>query len=155
MVGCFLALVLLLTQLAIMGIDAGFDMVLRLGKGAVDMQNWQSFIKVIKERYQNDALVEIKPNYLEFKAGEHPLLPFECHKFLRFSSKTSGSHAKGVEEYIDTVTRVAQCHFGSRVQYWNEAADGRGFYNWQEVHDSIESYEQVCYDTLHLTVGGF
>ena len=106
-----------------MGIDAGFDMIPRLSKGAVDKQNSQSFIKVIKERYQNDDLVEIKPSYLRFKAGEHPLLPFEGHKFLRFSSKISGSHAKGVEEYIDTVTGVAQVSFGSRVRYWNEAAD--------------------------------
>jgi len=90
-----------------MGIDAGFDMVPCLSKGAVDKQNWRSFTKFIKERYQNDDLVEIKPNYLEFKAGEHPLLPFEGHKFLRFSSKISGSHAKGVEDYINTVTRVA------------------------------------------------
>ena len=72
-----------------MGIDAGFDMVPRLSKAAVDKRNRQSFIKVIKERYQNDDLVEIKPNYLEFKAGEHPLLSFEGHKFLRFSSKIS------------------------------------------------------------------
>jgi len=101
-----------------MGIDAGFDMVPCLSKGAGDKQNWQSFIKVIKEYYQNDDLVEIESNYLKFKAGEHPRLPFEGHKFLRFSSKISGSHAKGVEKYIDTVTRVAQVIFGSRVQYW-------------------------------------
>ncbi len=99
-----------------MGIDAGFDMVPCLSKGAVDKQNWQSFIEVIKERYQNDDLVDIKPNYLQFRAGEHPMLPFEGHKFLRFSSKISGSHAKGVEEYIDTVTRVAQLSFGSRIR---------------------------------------
>jgi hypothetical protein len=116
-----------------MGIDAGFDMVPRLSKGAVDRQNWQSFIKTIKEHYQNDDLVEVKPNYIVFKAGEHPLLPFEGHKFLRFSSKISGSHAKGVEEYIDTVTQVAKVHFGSRVRAWNEAADEVGVYNWQEV----------------------
>lgn len=125
-----------------MDIDAGFDMVPRLSKGAVDRQNWQSFIKIIKERYQNDDLVEVKPNYIVFKAGDHPMLPFEGHKFLRFSSKISGSHAKGVEEYIDTVTRVAKVNFGSRVRYWNEAVDERGFNNWQEVHDSFKSYEQ-------------
>ena len=34
-----------------MGIDAGFDVVPRLSKGAVDMQNWRSFILAIKERY--------------------------------------------------------------------------------------------------------
>jgi hypothetical protein len=133
-----------------MGIDAGFDMVPRLSKGAVDRQNWQSFIKTIKEHYQNDGLVEVKPNYIAFKAGEHPLLPFEGHKFLRFSSKISGSHAEGVEEYIDTVTRVAKVHFGSRVRYWNEAVDEWGFYNWRDVNDSFKSYEQVCHGTLSV-----
>ena len=126
-----------------MGIDAGFDMVPRLSKGAVDKHDWQSFMKVIKERYQNDDLVDIKPNYLQFRAGEHPMLPFEGHKFLRCSSKISGSHAKGVEEYIRTVTRLAQARFGSRIRYWNEITDARGFYDWQEVHTSIRSYEQV------------
>lgn len=138
-----------------MGIDAGFDLVSCVSKGAVDKQNWLSFINVIKERYQDDDLVEIKPNYLKFKAGEHPLLPFEGHKFMRFSSKISGSHAKGVEKYINTVTRVAKVCFGSRVQYWNEAADEWGFYNWQEVHNSIESYEQVCYNILNMTIENF
>ena len=138
-----------------MGIDAGFNMVPCLSKGAVDKQNWQSFIKVIKEYYQNDDLVEIESNYLKFKAGKHPQLPFKGHKFLRFSSKISGSHAKGVEKYIDTVTQVAQVIFGSRVQYWNEAADKWGFYNWQEVHDSMRSYEQVCCGILNMTIEGF
>ena len=93
-------------------------MVPRLSKGAVDQKNWQSFIKVMKERYQNDNLVEIKPNYLIFKADEHPRLPFEGHKSLRFSSKVSGSHGKGVEKYIDEVTLVARVSFGSRVRRW-------------------------------------
>jgi hypothetical protein len=128
-----------------MGIDAGFDMIPRLTKGAVDRQNWKSFIARIKEFYKDDDLVEVKPNYLVFKVGEHPLLPFEGHKFLRFSSKISGSHAKEVEKYLDTVTRVAKVNFGSRVRAWNEAADERGVYNWQEVHDSFSSYEQVCH----------
>lgn len=133
-----------------MGIDAGFDMVPRLSKGAVDRQNWQSFVKVIQEHYQNDDLVEVKPNYIVFKVGEHPRLPFEGHKFLRFSSKTSGSHAKGVEEYINTATRVAKVWFGSRIRYWNEAFDEMGFYNWQDVHDSFKSYEQVCDGILSM-----
>lgn len=131
-----------------MDANAGFDMVPCLTKGAVDRQNWRSFIKIIIERFQNDDLVEIKPNYLEFKAGEHPLLPFEGHKFLRFSSKDSGSHAKGVKEYVDTVTRVAQLSFGSRIRCWNEAANERGSYSWEEVYTSIKSYEQVCYGIL-------
>ena len=133
-----------------MGVDAGFDMVPRLSNGAVNRQNWQSFIKSIKEHYQNDDLVEVKPRYIVFRAGEHPRLPFEGHKFLRFSSKTSGSLAKGVEEYIDTVTRVAKAHFGSRIRYWNEAFDQSGFYNWHDVHESFKSYEQVCDGSLRI-----
>jgi hypothetical protein len=62
-----------------MGIDAGFDMVPPLSNEAIDRENWQSFIKIIKERYQNDNLVEVKPKYIVFKAGEHPLLPFDDH----------------------------------------------------------------------------
>ena len=100
-----------------MGIDAGFDMVPRLSEEAIDQQKWQSFIEVIKERFQNDNLVEVEQNYLRFKAGEHPSLPFEGHKFLRFSSKISGSHAKGVEKYINTVTQVSHVIFGPRVRY--------------------------------------
>ena len=127
-----------------MGIDAGFDMVPRLSKEVVDRDNWQSFLKIIKERYQDDDLVEVKPNYILFKAGEHPLLPFEGHKFLRFSSKVSGSHAGRVEDFIETVTRAARASFGSRVRSWNEAFEERGFYNWEDVHNSFKSYEQVC-----------
>jgi hypothetical protein len=133
-----------------MGIDAGFDMVPRLSKGEADRQNWESFINVIKEHYQNDDLVQIKPEYIVFRAGEHPRLPFDGHKFLRFSSKVSGGHAKGVKRYIETVTRVAKANFGSRIQYWNEALDERGFYNWQDVNDSFKSYKQVCDGILSI-----
>ncbi len=90
------------------------DGCLCIAKGAVDKQNWQSSIKVIKECYQNYDLVDIKSNYLSFRAGEHPVLPFEGHKFLRFSSNISGRHAQGVTEYIDTITRLAQVILGSR-----------------------------------------
>ena len=121
-----------------------------LPNGALDKQNWQSFIKIIKEHYRNDNLVEVKPNYIVFKIGEHPRLPFDGHRLLRFSSKISGSHANGVEEYIDTVTRVAKASFGPRVRYWNEAYDKWGFYSWQEVNDSFRFYEQVRYAILRM-----
>jgi len=42
------------------GIDTGFDMVPSLSNGAVDRQNWHSFIKPIKEQYAEDNLVKIK-----------------------------------------------------------------------------------------------
>jgi hypothetical protein len=128
-----------------MGIDAGFDMYPRLSKGVVDRQNWGRFIDFIKEHYKDDTQVEIKPNYINFKAGEHPKLPFEGHKFLRFSSKVSGSTAAdtNVEGYIDTVTRIAQIRFGSRIWCWHEGVDKFGAYDWNEVNESLRSYEQV------------
>jgi len=127
-----------------MGIYAGFDMVPRLTRSAVDQQNWQSFIDSVKERYKNDGQFEVKANHVVFKAGEQPQLPFEGHKFLRFSAKISGSHQENVEEYLDEVGRMAQKAFGSRICLWSELCDSDAFYAWAEVIESLESYEQVC-----------
>ena len=137
-----------------MGIDAGFDMVPRLTKGAVDLHNWEQVINLIKSHYKDDVRVEVKPNCILFKVGEHPSLPFEGHKLLRFSAKVSGSiaAATGVEAYIKTVTRIVKAHFGSRVQYWNEGFDQYGHYDWDEVHESIRSYEQVSHGPTGLFI---
>ncbi|KAJ5642620.1 hypothetical protein N7490_006620 [Penicillium lividum] len=140
-----------------MGIDAGFDMVPPLSKGVADRHNWGRFIGFIKEHYKDDAQVEILPNYINFKVGEHPRLPFEGHKFSRFSSKVSGAIANPsrVEHYIDIVTRVAQVHFGSRIRSWNEAADQRGVYDWDQVHQSIRSYEQPDNFEMPITIAHY
>jgi hypothetical protein len=85
-----------------MGIDTGFDMVRRLSKGAVDTHNWQSFIKIIQEHYQNDDLVEVKPNYIVLKAGEHPRLPFEGQQVLALQLKDireSRRRSRGIYRY--------------------------------------------------------
>lgn len=134
-----------------MGADAGFDMVPRLSKDTVDRQSWALFIAAVKERYEGDDKVQIKTHYIEFAAGEHPLLPFQGHKFLRFSSKITRRIASEtrVEDYIDTVTMLAKMVFGMRVRRWNELSDHYGFYDWGEIHDSIRSYDQVC-PTLRL-----
>lgn len=128
-----------------MGIDEGFDMVPPLSKGAADRETYAKFIAAVKARYTNDPQVEIKPNYILFKAGEQPKLPLEGHKLLRFSSKVSGSTATstGMQEYINTVQGFASLYFGSRVQHWNDGVEVYGTYSWDEVDDSIETYEQV------------
>lgn len=128
-----------------MGIDAGFDMIPRLTRGAVDKNDWSSFIRQVREYYEKDQRVDVRPNYLLFTTGENPMLPFEGHKFLRFSSKISGSHAASTNtnSYIRTVTRIATAHFGSRVRPWDESVDQNGHYSWTEVHETIGSYEQV------------
>ncbi|KAH8703446.1 hypothetical protein BGW36DRAFT_354868 [Talaromyces proteolyticus] len=140
-----------------MGIDAGFDMVPPLSTGVVDRRNWGQFIDFIKEHYKADTQVEIKPNYINFNAGEHPKLPFEGHKFLRFSSKVSGRIAitSGVEHYINTIRGLAQVHFGSRIRYWNEGADQYGVYDWNKVRESIRSYEQPDDSEMPTTIAQF
>lgn len=131
-----------------MGMDAGFDMVPRLSRGALDSYKWQSVLERIKNHYKDDDQVEVKPNCIEFRAGEHPKLPFEGHKFLRFSSKISGGHANGIEEYIDTVRLFAELEFGSRIRAWSELFEQSGIYSWKDVNESIKSYEQVCLSRL-------
>ena len=108
-----------------MGIDAGFDMVPRLSKGDLDKQTWNRFIDSNEELYKDDDQVKINANYILFKAGEHPMLPLEGHKFLIFSSKISEgiAAATGVEDYIRTVARIARAHFGSRIRFWHEGSD--------------------------------
>lgn len=117
-------------------------MVPRLSRGTVDTQLWARFITVIKEYYKDDALVELEPNYILFKVGEYPSLPFDGSKFLRFSSKVSGGcgHA---ETYIEAVAAAAKAIFGPRIQYWHESWDQIGHYGWNEVHESIRSYNEV------------
>jgi hypothetical protein len=128
-----------------MGYAAELDTKRPLSKESVDRNNWGRFIDFVKEHYNDDLQVEIKPNYINLRAGEHRKLPFEGHKFLSFSSKISGARteASGIEQYIDFVTHAAQWHSGSRVQYWNELFDCYSACDWPKVSKSIESYEEV------------
>lgn len=134
-----------------MGLDSGFDMVPRLSRSDSDRQEWMRFIETVKDIFNDDAQVEVKPNYIEFMAGEHPKLPLEGHKFLRFSSKITGSVAPTtqVERYIDIVKYIAKYHFGSRIHYWDECFDQQGHYNGAEVLKSIRSYEQVRHSFVY------
>lgn len=126
-----------------MATEAGFDLVPPLGKGMLDKHKWHSFIEAIKERYQKDDRVKIKPNYIKFKAGDRPLLPFEGHKFLSFGSTISGSQSKEIKEYIKTVSSIAYLNFGCRVHCWESGVKAGRFYSKQAVDKSVLSYEQV------------
>lgn len=110
------------------GSSAGFDMVPPLSEDMVERHNWDAFIENIKSCYGSDAKVELKPNYINFNAGDNPKLPFEGHKFLRFSSQISGTavEVKKIKSYIETVTIAASLRFGSRVRFWNECTDQWG-----------------------------
>lgn len=128
-----------------MGVDCGFDMVPPLTGLDSDTIRWRAFIEKIKEIFQNDPVVQLQPRFIEFQVGEHPLLPFEGHKFLRFSSKTSGFRSAAAEPYIDDVYRLARTFFGEQVRFWHELNEGNGFYDWKAVNESFKSYyDSVC-----------
>ncbi|RVD88571.1 uncharacterized protein DFL_002751 [Arthrobotrys flagrans] len=126
-----------------MGIDAGFDMVPRLSRSAKDQAAWTAFISKVRERYASDPDVEFKENYIVWKKGEHPMLPYAGHKFLRFSAKISGSHHGGIGEDIFTVSGIARSIFGGRrARCWYEGVINNYFYGWAEVLESWDSYDQ-------------
>lgn len=122
--------------IAAMGIDAGFEMAPRFPNGALETHNWQSFTKFIKKHYQGDELVNIKPNYIELKVGEYPLLHVEGHKPLRFSSKITGLDDNRAWEYIDTVTRAAQVYLVLASKFGTKPSTSRGFTTGRKVMSS-------------------
>ena len=65
----------------------------------------------------HDPVMVTRDSYLEFEVGEHPLLPFEGHKFLRFSSKVNGSITYMARPYIEAVYKIAKREFDGRVQF--------------------------------------
>ena len=126
--------------LFIMGFDCGFDMVPRLTESDSDKNRWLAFIDEVKEVYNKDPVLQVQPRIFNFQVGEHPQLPLEGHKFLRFSSKVSGPRTAAAEPYIRRVYRVARENFGQQVQFWHELYDHYGHYEWDAVNESIESY---------------
>ncbi|KAK6536587.1 hypothetical protein TWF281_000814 [Arthrobotrys megalospora] len=125
-----------------MGYDAGFDLVPQLSQSPEDKTLWTTFISKIQDRYSSDPDVEFKQNYIEWKKGEHPLLPYSGHKFMRFSSKISG-RCEEVEEDLIEVARIARGVFGKRVHWWSELCDDFGVYGWKEVNESLKAYDEV------------
>jgi hypothetical protein len=95
------------------------------------------------EAERRDSVVRVMPKsngaYIEFMVGEHPIIPYSCEYFLRFSSKVSGSLTATAKPYIKGVYKIAKKWLGDRVQFWhemNETGDHRqwGYYDWNEVY---------------------
>jgi hypothetical protein len=145
-----------------MRFDSGFDMVPRLGTSMSDTSKWAHFIDQVKFRYRGDPKVELKWNYMLFKAGAHLLLlPFEGHRFLRFSSMVSAGIGDPTEakQCISTVSHIAQCVFGDRIKSWDESTGQSGEYDWNQVHEAIKSYDKVGHGPrlvipAHVRTGG-
>ena len=123
-----------------MGFDCGFDMVPRLNESKNNRDRWLVFIDVLKKMYNEDPVFQVQPRVIVFQVGEYPRLPLEGHKFLRFSSKVSGSNTAAAEPYIRQVYRVAREIFGQQVQFWHELHDNYGYYDWDAVNKSLEGY---------------
>ncbi|KAF7950982.1 uncharacterized protein EAE97_002534 [Botrytis byssoidea] len=119
-----------------MGLYTGFDMVPRLSERTEDQKSWECFIQAVKEHYQNDDLVEARQNCIIVKVDRDLVLPPEGHRLLRFYSSISVRHAPGVEGYLDTITKIAEEHFGSRAHTWEEELGQEGFYRWVDIYDS-------------------
>ncbi|KAK6351200.1 hypothetical protein TWF718_004370 [Orbilia javanica] len=125
-----------------MGIDAGFDIVPKLTKSPQDQASWNIFLSKLRDQYTSDPTVEFKENYMVWKKGEHPMIPYSGHKFLRFSSKVSGG-SDDLWEDVKVVIGLAQEVFGNkRVKVWHEGAVEDYFYKWPEVLQSWKSYDE-------------
>jgi|SRR5271168_311288 len=123
-----------------MGYDCGFDMVPRLEDTPSNATKWKIIIDAVRQMSIYDPVMVTRDRYLEFEVGEHPLLPFEGHKFLRFSSKVSGPITYKARPYIEAVYKISKREFDEWVQFWNEGIDVYGHYDWVEVNKSLASF---------------
>jgi hypothetical protein len=124
-----------------MGYNVGFDMVPRLENYCEDQGRWQNFLLSVSDTYKHDPAWVLKDNYVEFNVGDHPSLPFHGYKFLRFSSKVSSCSTTVAEAYIEGVFRIARSAFGNRIKFWHEGIESYGHYDWEEVNESVASYD--------------
>ncbi|EME86041.1 uncharacterized protein MYCFIDRAFT_81989 [Pseudocercospora fijiensis CIRAD86] len=123
-----------------MGYAAGFDIVPRLTDIEEDKAAWEKFLAKIQEEFAGDAQVVSKVGYYKFVVGECPRLPRDGTKFMRFSSKISGSLTTVAEPYIRQVTEIARKIFKDRVKFWNELCDVDSEYKISDIIDSQQEY---------------
>ncbi|CVK94100.1 uncharacterized protein FMAN_03341 [Fusarium mangiferae] len=129
---------------------SGFDMVPRLS-GYEDQELWEEFIEHVQTVYKDESTFKIDAYYMVFEEGKQLLLPFEGHKFLRFSSIPDNDSS--VEDYIRLVTDIASYYFGSRVRSWQSTRGESGYYSEEEVNDSYRLYEQSDPPNIDFEVG--
>ncbi|EJT97685.1 hypothetical protein DACRYDRAFT_119346 [Dacryopinax primogenitus] len=154
-----------------MGVDRGFDLYPPLEDSEPDMSRWANFLEAVIRYYRGDENFTInKNNDLVFKQGEGPTLMREAHRFRRFSSKVSGSHAGNVETYLKEVARIAKRYFGERIKSWYELDDGlmvpdhalevygynvaKGVYGWDEVYAARDGKYDAVEGKYTARMGG-
>jgi hypothetical protein len=126
-----------------MAIHAGFDMVPRLTKSEADKESWAKFLRLVKYRFQDYDVVFVKDNFIEIGVGQHPRLPLEGHKLLRFSTELEDDDENQLVIFV--IAELAELVFKTRINRWDETIVGFGFYGPQEVRASFKAYHQVSY----------
>ncbi|KAF5622978.1 SET domain protein [Fusarium sp. NRRL 52700] len=112
----------------------GFDMLPRLSSGGKDQDTWKHFSDNVKTTFKDDDKVKVRDNYIQFDVGQNSFLPFEGHKFLRFSGNPLS--------YSHIVLVIMRMFFGPRVREWDDICGECGYYSQNEVSDSVRLYEQ-------------
>lgn len=139
-----------------MGMDVGFDMIPRLAKDrASDMERWACVIGDIEKEFKDDPNVNLYASRfpygvcIEVLLGERPIIPYQGWKFMRFSSKVTGS-CGAVEPYIQRMRKLVAAQFGKRVKWWNEfgLTEYDGIYDWGEIQDFENDLCEVEYNRL-------
>ncbi|KAG6115185.1 hypothetical protein E4U14_001036 [Claviceps sp. LM454 group G7] len=120
-----------------LGLVMGFELVPPLTTREEDKFRWQEFLSDFKQMHLRDPRVEWKDNYILFKFGERPMLPYEGHKFLRFSSE---GHEAIADKYVQNLHWFAKRHFGDRARFWDEMAGQSAHYPMAKVRKSWKSY---------------
>lgn len=123
-----------------LGLVMGFELVPPLTTREEDKFRWQEFLSDFKQMHLRDPRVEWKDNYILFKFGERPMLPYEGHKFLRFSSE---GHEAIADKYVQNLHWFAKRHFGDRARFWDEMAGQSAHYPMDKVRKSWKSYKKV------------
>ncbi|KAG6206016.1 hypothetical protein E4U35_002078 [Claviceps purpurea] len=121
-----------------LGLVMGFELVPPLTTREEDKFRWQEFLADFKQMHLRDPRVEWKDNYILFKFGERPMLPYEGHKFLRFSSEGPEAIA---DKYVQNLHWFAKRHFGDRARFWDEMAGQSAHYPMDKVRKSWKSYK--------------
>ena len=124
-----------------MGFDCGFDIYPALEPTSLNKEKYELFLREVLRTYEGgdeaercNSIVRVVPTssgaYVEFMVGEHPIIPYSCEHFLRFSSKVSGSLTAAAEPYIKGVYKIAKKWLGDRVQFWHELNETDDHRQW-------------------------
>lgn len=147
-------------------VHTGFDMVPPLSKGDADYINWANFLLEVQVHYKDDQELVTHPHYLQFLNRQQAKLPFEAHKFLRFSftlqtdaDREALEFFRKASEYVLDLRDIAEKHFDKRrIHYFHEGLDiptaNKGTQQWKDVIKSIISYEQVGFLVVFIFLEG-